>query len=390
MNRILTYAALFALPASALHAQTDGQLPCDQAVTVFSAGEGNPYSSIRIPAVTAIGDGKLMAIAEGRYLNTDQGKNDIIMSLSEDGGKTWSKPICIAASEGATFNNPCPVYDAKKNTTSIFFQRYPSGVSERQKNIPDGWKDEKCVRNFVIQSKDGGKTWTKPKDVTPTTKRPKGVDIMAAGPNAGIQIREGSRKGRLVIPMNEGPFGKWVVSCVYSDNGGSSWKIGSPTTNMVGMVNETAVAETDGGGLVLVACHWGGGNCRRITWSNNAGQSWSPVEDAKDLFCDSTQGSLLRYSFKSDPSLGGKSRLLFSGPGKSRRINGTVCMSYDNGKTWPVSKAIGNGGFAYSSLVPIEPGKVGVLYEENSNHIKHIKFAPVSIDWLTDGKDTGK
>ncbi len=213
---------------------------------------------------------------------------------------------------------------------------------------------------------------------------------MAAGPNAGIQLKEGPRKGRLVIPMNEGPFGKWVVSCVYSDNGGSTWKIGNPTKNMVGMVNETALAETDGGGIVLVARHWGSGNCRRITWSNNGGQSWSPVEDAKDLFCDSTQGSLLRYSLKSESALGGKSRLLFSGPGKARRVNGTVWMSYDNGKTWPVSKAIGNGGFAYSSLVAIEPGKVGVLYEENSNHIKHIKFAPVSIDWLTDGKDTGK
>jgi sialidase-1 len=64
-------------------------------------------------------------------------------------------------------------------------------------------------------------------------------------------------------------------------------------------------------------------------------------------------------------------------------------MSYDGGKTWPVKKLVGEGGFAYSSLAPIEPGSVGLLYEENSNQIKNLKFVPISISWLTDGEDTG-
>ena len=38
--------------------------------------------------------------------------------------------------------------------------------------------------------------------------------------------------------MNEGPFGKWVISCIYSDDGGKSWKLGQPTANMKGMVND--------------------------------------------------------------------------------------------------------------------------------------------------------
>lgn len=37
----------------------------------------------------------------------------------------------------------------------------------------------------------------------------------------------------------------------------------------------------------------------------------------------------------------------------------------------------------------VEPGVVGVLYEENQPHIKKLKFVPITIDWLTDGKDTG-
>lgn len=78
------------LPAFGQGEKTD--FPTDKAVTVFSAGEGNPYASIRIPALLNIGKGQLLAFAEGRYKNTDQGENDIIMSVSKNGGKTWSRP----------------------------------------------------------------------------------------------------------------------------------------------------------------------------------------------------------------------------------------------------------------------------------------------------------
>lgn len=97
----------------------------------------------------------------------------------------------------------------------------------------------------------------------------------------------------------------------------------------------------------------------------------------------------MTYSLTAQPAFGGKSRLLFSGPSAGRRIKGQVAMSYDNGKTWPVKKLLGEGGFAYSSLAMVEPGVVGVLYEENQANIKKLKFVPITIEWLTDGKDTG-
>ena len=384
---LMSAVCAVALPAFGQEEKTG--FPTDRAVTVFSAGEGNPYASIRIPALLSIGKGQLLAFAEGRYKNTDQGENDIIMSVSKNGGKTWSRPRAIAKAHGATFNNPCPVYDARTKTVTVVFQRYPAGVKERQPNIPDGWDDEKCIRNFMIQSRNGGSSWTKPQEITKTTKRPSGVDIMASGPNAGTQLKSGAHKGRLVIPMNEGPFGKWVISCIYSDDGGKSWKLGQPTANMKGMVNETSIAETDNGGVVMVARHWGAGNCRRIAWSRDGGETWGQVEDAPELFCDSTQNSLMTYSLSDQPAYGGKSRILFSGPSAGRRIKGQVAMSYDNGKTWPVKKLLGEGGFAYSSLAMVEPGIVGVLYEENQEHIKKLKFVPITIEWLTDGKDAG-
>lgn len=124
----------------------------------------------------------------------------------------------------------------------------------------------------MIQSRNGGSSWTKPQEITKTTKRPSGVDIMASGPNAGTQLKSGAHRGRLVIPMNEGPFGKWVISCIYSDDGGKSWKLGQPTANMKGMVNETSIAETDNGGVVMVARHWGAGNCAALRGPGMAGR----------------------------------------------------------------------------------------------------------------------
>ena len=128
--------------------------PYGRAVDVFVAGEGNPYASIRIPDIINA-NGLLVAMAEGRYQDTDQGQNDLIVSTSRDGGKTWSKPVVAAASKGATFNNPCLIYDQKANQIVLFFQRYPQGIKERTPDIPTGWKDERCIRNFVSFSRNG-------------------------------------------------------------------------------------------------------------------------------------------------------------------------------------------------------------------------------------------
>ncbi|MBR2144957.1 MAG: exo-alpha-sialidase, partial [Akkermansia sp.] len=65
--------------------------PYSRGIDVFVAGEGNPYASIRIPDIINAG-GILVAMAEGRYQNTDQGQNDLIVSVSKDGGRKWSKP----------------------------------------------------------------------------------------------------------------------------------------------------------------------------------------------------------------------------------------------------------------------------------------------------------
>ncbi len=357
--------------------------PHERTVDVFVAGDGNEYKSIRIPDIVRAGK-TLVAMAEGRYENTDQGRNDLIVSTSRDGGKTWSKPTVAAASEGATFNNPCLIYDEEAKMIVLFFQRYPEGVHERDKDIPTGHEDKKCIRNFVCFSRNG-KKWTKPRDVTEFTKN-EGVTITCSGPNPGVQIKHGEHKGRLVVPLNEGPFGNWTVAAAYSDDHGKTWKIGQKSTAGKG-INEVSITETDEGGLMVVSRAWGG-NLRKVVYSEDGGETWGETITHDELPSPNTQNGLARYSFEDEEKLGGKSRILFSTPSNGRN-DGIIKMSYDNGKTWPVEKLLIPGPFAYSTLTPVKPGVMGCLYEVNSNQIKTIRFATFSIKWLTDGDDVG-
>lgn len=359
--------------------------PYERAVDVFVAGKDNPYKSIRIPCITNAG-GLLVAMAEGRYENSDQGRNDLIVSVSKD-GKKWSKPVVAASSQGATFNNPCLIYDKEARQIVLLFQRYPAGVKERSSDIPAGWEGERCIRNFVSVSKNGRK-WSKPKDVTEFTKHADAT-ITCSGPNPGVQLTRGEHKGRLVVPFNEAKgFGNWVLTAAYSDDHGKTWQVGEKTPEGRG-INEVSIAETDEGGVIVVSRAWGGGQ-RRVAYSSDGGESWGEVINHPELPSPKCQNGLARYSFADDAKRGGKSRLLFSTPSTGRRTDGLIKMSYDDGKTWPVEKLIGPGPYAYSALCAFKPGEMGLLFEVNGNPLTTIRFTTFTIDWLTDGEDSGK
>jgi sialidase-1 len=59
----------------------------------------------------------------------------------------------------------------------------------------------------------------------------------------------------------------------------------------------------------------------------------------------------------------------------------TVRASFDDGKTWPVSKLIHAGGSAYSDLVQIGENEIGCFYEADG--YKRIVLAVMELDALT-------
>ncbi len=379
-------AAAFLLPFSSVTegaGKFDDFVPLEHAVDVFTGGSNIPLPNVRIPTIINA-DGLIVAAAEGRHGAHDQAQNEIVVSVSKDYGKHWSKPVIAAADPAhGTYNNPCILYDKSKKQIILFFQNYPPGTSERGK-MEAGTKGEKTLHNYISFSKNG-KRWSKPKDITPSTKH-EDATITCSGPNPGIQLTRGKHKGRLVVVMNEAvKFGDWNLTAAFSDDGGKTWKLGEKS-DKGHQINETSWVETDEGNVLAVARSYPGAGTRRIATSEDGGATWGEVSSHAELPCTGCQNGLTRYSFKSDKDRGGKSRILFSAPSKGR-TTGIIKMSYDDGQTWPVAKSLGDGNFAYSAICPLEPGYIGLIYEPND--AKTIRFIRIPVEWLTDGKDSG-
>jgi len=114
--------------------------------------------------------------------------------------------------------------------------------------------------------------------------------------------------------------------------------------------------------------------------SRDGGKTWGKgyLDDA--LETPVCQANILRFSWPEDETHGRKSRILFSSPRGSSRSNLTVWLSDDEGKTWPVGKQIHAGGSAYSNLVALPDGRVGVLYEKDG--YQTISLATFDLPWL--------
>jgi sialidase-1 len=331
------------------------------------------------------------------------------MRRSTDGGKTWLPPRPmsdggprvpksaavvakkLAREDDRTMNNPVAIADRDGTLHFLYCAEY--------------------ARCFVRHSSDEGETWSEPAEITAAFDefRPEyDWKVLATGPGHGIQLRS----GRLLVPVWLSPstganaHHPSVTATIYSDDHGRTWKRGAiavPNTAEFVDPNETTAVELADGRVLLNVRTESAPNRRLLTTSPDGISGWSRPEFHDALLEPICEASMARLSL-SPPS--DRNRLLFANPdtleprpkqkatpGRGRtRKNVSVKLSYDEGKTWPVSKTLEPGLSGYSDLAVGRDGSIFCLYESSSTDgaifsTGQLALARFNLEWLTDGRD---
>ena len=371
---VLGMASLVILSVGGVRAEAEEPSMVD----VFVRG-ADGYHTYCIPSLICTPKGTLLAFCEGRKFNgIDESPTDLVLKRSLDGGKTWLPMQVVVKAVPAAAMDATTVIDRDTGAVVLVYDLWPEYIKDTwpadYKRAPGLGRDS--VTTWVTISNDEGAAWSAPVDITAMTKKPEWTRTIH-GPGRGIQMRS----GRIIIPCCENkPNGVWWNFTIYSDDHGKTWHL---SDNEVGPgVDESQLVELTDGSLFLNMRSSRGKGCRAGATSKDGGKTWSEIFDIPELPEPVCQGSILRYTWADQQ---GKSRILFCNPGVGRNI-GTVRLSYDEAKTWPVAKVLTNGPFAYCCLTFMSDGTIGCLFDDRD--WSRTQFARFSLEWLTDGKDS--
>jgi sialidase-1 len=340
----------------------------------YTAGRDG-YDTYRVPATVRTRAGTVLAFAEGRHNGAgDTGHIDVVLRRSSDGGCTWDPLRVVAAGNGDTRGNPAPVVDPRTGRI-VLLTSYNSGAVTEARIMRGEVTPEQGRRVFVQSSGDDGRHFSAPRDITDEVK-PANWRWYATGPGHAVALRRGPHAGRLVVPANHsaapapgsadtGRESRYYgAHALYSDDGGRGWRLGFVDDNYDGHdnANENAVAELPDGRLYFSARDQNGtsaGN-RLDTYSSDGAGSLDRPYAVQPTLDDVpvVQGSVLQLT-------GGRGApLLFSGPSvPTARRAMAIWRSTDAGATFTKSTTVSHGWAAYSDLVQLGAGWVGVLYE---------------------------
>lgn len=345
---------------------------------VFFAGEFG-YKEFRIPALVVTNSGMLLAFTEAGITSSDYGDRDILLRRSTDGGHTWGGVQLIIDRGKSRVGSPAVIVDRGTGRIHLL-------VAVDSKEA------------FHAYSDDEGRTWSEFRDITyvfHTFKSKWRWNRFDTGPGKGIVLVGGKCRGRFIMPIWLGIDDKlYRAAAIYSDDRGQTWKPGGMIKEQHLNANENSIYEGIDGTLWM---NIRGGDSRPeaerkpyriIATSDDGGLTWSETHRNEALIEPRCLASTWRYSWPNED----RNRVLFANPANEQhRVNMTVRLSYDDGKTWPVAKQIFDGPSAYSSLARLPDGSIGLLYERGDNYrYEKMTFARFTLEWLSDEKDSLK
>ena len=322
----------------------------------------------RFPNILVAVDGTVLAIWGG-----------IKLRRSEDGGETWGPEIMVR--EG--FMGGGAIVNEANGEVLVFVEDHhpPAPLT-------------------MCTSKDHGKSW-EPAEMVVQSDMNGNVPSMHMN-EAGIALRYGKYAGRIIRAARHYGRGNdrkyWpthYTTAIYSDDGGKTWRTSKPFAEMG--TGEAAIAELSDGRLYYNSrCHWTNDKPpvrRRCAWSTDGGETWTDwqvveiLPDGPQNVTYGCMGGLVRLPIQ------GRDILIYSNcDSPDARKLGTVWVSFDGGKTWPLKRLAYEGSFAYSSLTAGRPstkseGSIYLNFEGGPKGGSTV--ARFNLSWLLQGQKTG-
>lgn len=376
LNTLIIFLALLVLAVGGCKEMSKEGSQADQAPPDFeivdrsevvTAGRQG-YEIFRIPVIVRAPNGDLLLFCEGRRTSSDFENIDILLFRSTGEGE-WSDGTVVVDNETDTAADiAAVVHDGRVH---LLYQERPGG-----RNFNDYLRGEASdARGYHIYSKDSGKSWSNPVEITGDILPASDEQLPIFGPNNGIVLDS----ERIVIPMyyaNQSA-NAWTPAVIYSDDDGKTWDRSVDAIPGAG-VNETAVVQTPNDDIYAVARDNSGdvNDQKRFFRSTDRGETWTETGDLNAFVPEvSCQQSMVARG----------NRLFLATPENDSRDDGRLKTGiYDPGQTDNVdwsdqSLHITNGGFAYSSMA-IRDSTIHLVYEEKTpDRYASLKYVQVRI-----------
>ena len=351
----------------------EGWLDHHLGVNVRQSGDDGVHS-YRIPGLATTNEGTLLAIYDVRYDSSFdlQANIDIGVSRSTDGGHSWEKMrIVMDMGEWAGLpqaqngvGDPAILVD--RNTGEIFIiALWTTGIGNDRAwlNVGQGLSPYETGQLMMVSSKDDGRTWSEPRNITSMVKQPEWY-ITLQGPGNGITMKDGT----LVFAFQHVDSSRIPWSgIIYSKDHGKTWHThGCPVEE----TTEAQVVELEDGTLMLNMRN-NRRTGRMVYTTSDMGITWQKHESSGKLVEPVCMASLIKSD--ANDNILGQDILLFSNPATEKsRFDMTIKASLDGGKTWNGRNSLlldEENGWGYSCMSMIDERTVGIIYESSAGQM---------------------